>query len=250
MALHPVPLPGPRPPAGAGGPAGAGFLPGLALALLLALLVAPLGPRPARAAGPRAPSARHVPDGDQAALLRQLKQGDVQQRQAALIALADEGDQGAVPGVAAALRDPEPVVRKLAEQALWAIWSRSGDPEVDSMFQVGSTLLAQGLDAQAVVVFTRVIHRAPDFAEGYNKRATAYYEMGAYHRSLQDIAQVLKRNPYHFGALSGAGLCMVALGRLPEALAYFDRALKINPNLDGIRELKREIEKRLHQPLI
>lgn len=225
----------------------AALLPVLTLALLLSLPVA----RAAGArGGARSPGAHDTPSPTETALLRQLKSSDPQQRLAALHGLAKQGDQAAVPAVVVALRDAEPSVRNLAEQVLWAIWSRSGNPEVDATFRIGTNLLQEGLDAQAVEVFTRVIHRAPDFAEAYNKRATAYYEMGAYHRSLRDIAEVLKRNPYHFGALAGAGLCLVELGRLGEAVLYFDRALKINPNLDGIRQLKRTVEQHLHEPTI
>ncbi|HKI99817.1 MAG TPA: tetratricopeptide repeat protein [bacterium] len=186
----------------------------------------------------------------QATLLRELHDGDAAARRAALLGLKASGDFSAVPQVAVALRDDDAGVRQLAEEALWAIWSRSGKPEVDDEFNAGTLLLARGLTEAAVGVFTRVIERAPDFAEAYNKRATAEYQLGRYEDSLKDIAAVLKRNPYHFGALSGAGLCLIELGRFPEAIGYFDRALNINPNLDGIAELKQAVEKRLRKPLI
>jgi tetratricopeptide (TPR) repeat protein len=195
------------------------------------------------------PAARAAGD-EEAALLRQLKEGGAEARRDALIGLGDKGDSGAVPQVVSALRDDDAAVRQLAEQALWAIWSRSGRPEVDDMLRVGSLLLAQGQADKAVPVFSRVIERAPDFAEGYNKRATAEYQLGEYDASLKDIDEVLKRNPYHFGALSGAGLCLIELGRYEEAIGFFDRALKINPNMQGIVELRDAVQKRIHKPVI
>ena len=219
----------------------------VAVPLLVALLlagslvagVAALLPRPARGAGERL-----------AALLQQLHESDPELRRNALLGLADQGDATVVPEVAAALRDQDLVARKLAEQALWAIWSRSGNDEVDELLRAGSLLLARGQSESSVRVFSQVIERAPGFAEGYNKRATAYYQMGEYEQSLKDIDETLQRNPFHFGALSGAGLCLVELERFEDALGFFERALKINPNLDRIGQLKRVLEKRKKKSVI
>lgn len=211
---------------------------------LLALLVWVLGVGALPAAA--APSA---PSKDNAVWLHQLADGDAPARRQALLRLAEQGTNAAVPSVIRALRDRDALARELAEQALWAIWSRSGDEEVDSMLYDGTQMLAFGQLDAALQVFNRVIEHAPDFAEGWNKRATVYYEMGLYEASLRDIDETLKRNPQHFGALSGAGLCLVELGRLSEALVYFERALAINPNMKGIVELKRAVEKRVHRPV-
>jgi tetratricopeptide (TPR) repeat protein len=206
------------------------------MALLGLLLVLPA---PLQAEGP-----------DNQPLLHQLKDGRVEVRRHALVGLADSGDFTAVPQVAAALRDIDPVTRKLAERALWSIWMRSGDEQVDDLLKVGTQLLGNGQAQQSVPIFTRVIELAPKFAEGYNKRATAYYHMGEFEKSLADIGETLRLNPYHFGALSGAGLCLIELERYEEAIGYFDRALKINPNLDGIQELRKAVQKRVHKPVV
>lgn len=184
-------------------------------------------------------------DGELNDLLRLLEEGGSEQRRNALLALADKGDFNTVPPVAAMLHDGDRVARKLAEKALWSIWSRSGDVEADELLRMGSLLLANGQLARSVAVFDAVIQRNPGFAEGYNKRATALYHLGEYRKSLDDIDETLKLNPYHFGALSGAGLCMIGLERLDSALIYFDRALKINPNMEGIITLKERIQHKL-----
>jgi tetratricopeptide (TPR) repeat protein len=90
-----------------------------------------------------------------------------------------------------------------------------------------------------------VIERRPDFAEGWNKRATVLFLMGEHEASLRDCDEVLKRNPKHFGALSGAGQNEAHLGRLERAIDFFQRALAVNPNLPGPAASIRVLEQHL-----
>jgi tetratricopeptide (TPR) repeat protein len=140
-----------------------------------------------------------------------------------------------VPRIAQALRDPDQGVRLLAQGVMWDIWSRSGDAEIDRMFAGGVQEMSEGRWDEAVTTFTRIITRKPDFAEGWNKRATVYYLMGDYKRSLADCDEVMKRNPFHYGALSGYGMIYVQLDMPARALEYYERALDVNPNLDGVK---------------
>ena len=93
--------------------------------------------------------------------------------------------------------------------------------------------------------FDRVIELAPNFAEGWNKRATTLYSMGQFEKSMQDIDKVLALEPRHFGALSGLGLCNVRLGKDREALAAFQRAAKLDPNLPGVQANIEALKKQL-----
>lgn len=176
-------------------------------------------------------------------LLEMLKNGSPLNRRQAMIAMAEVGDFRIVPIIVKLLYDDDPLLRALTESTLWALWSRSGDKIADSLLRHGAGLLADGQPARSLAVFDDVISMAPNFAEGYNKRATAFYQLGRYRKSLADIAETLRRNPYHFGALSGAGLCMIGLERPGKALEFFQRALAINPNLTGILQLKKKLEK-------
>jgi tetratricopeptide (TPR) repeat protein len=135
-----------------------------------------------------------------------------------------------------ALYDADPDVRLHAQGAVWQVWSRSGNPEVDALLKSGIRHMEEGRMGQAVEAFTRIIERLPDFAEGWNKRATAYYMMGDYDQSLKDCDEVIKRNPQHFGALSGYGLIYIRRGELERALEYFERALEINPNMESVEQ--------------
>src|SRR5439155_473485 len=140
------------------------------------------------------------------ALLEALRSTTAAERRAAAAQLGEVGDARAVDGLAHALHDPDTGVRQAASDALWAVWSRSGDPAVDALFQQGVELMSARRFAEAVDVFSEVIRRAPSFAEGWNKRATVYYLMGVLDRSLADCEEVIRLNPIHFGALSWFGL--------------------------------------------
>jgi tetratricopeptide (TPR) repeat protein len=169
--------------------------------------------------------------------LRDLaNQQDVDARRRGAQGLAETGTMTDLPVLVQALRDADPVVRGLAEQSLWEVWSRSGDAEVDRLLAVGIEQMTARHGDAAVDTFTEVIRRKPEFAEGWNKRATVYYLMGDYARSLADCDEVMKRNPYHYGALSGYGMIHLQLGHADQALGYFERALAINPNLRHVDE--------------
>ena len=129
--------------------------------------------------------------------------------------------------------DPERVSQ--AEAALWAMWSLSGNPEVDALLGAGIEAMERQDLREAEACFARIIARAPGFAEGWNKRATVRYVAGDYEGSVADCRETLARKPSHFGALSGQGLCHLALGQPREAAALFRRALEVHPHLIAAR---------------
>ena len=190
----------------------------VSLAVLLALAAAV-------AAAPRDDALRALDDPARDALARR----------SALRSLATTGTMADLPRIARALRDPDPAVRIVAEAALWEVWSRSGDLEVDALFANGVQEMSEGRFGDAVATFTKIIVKKPEFAEGWNKRATAYYLIGDYKKSLADCDEVMKRNPLHYGALSGYGMIYIQLDDPSRALEYYQRALDVNPNLEGVK---------------
>lgn len=176
--------------------------------------------------------------------LAKLDSPVAQERAQAVAVLAKTGRMADVPALVARLRDSEPAVRGLAEQAVWEVWSRSGDPEVDRLFARGVAEMESRDFASAITTFTRIIELKPDFAEGWNKRATVYFLTGDYERSLADCDEVIRRNPYHFGALAGYGQIYLHLRQYDKALEYFRKALAVNPNLEGVRRLVEALEAR------
>jgi tetratricopeptide (TPR) repeat protein len=176
------------------------------------------------------------------AALETLRSPDPGQRQRAAVWLAQVGRMDDVPALLASLRDPDEDVRAIAERAIWVIWSRSGDPRTDALFLDGITQMNAGEFKEGIATFSRVIDMAPDFAEGWNKRATLYFLVGDFERSLKDCDEVIKRNPYHFGALAGYGQIYMRLNEFERAADYFKRALAVNPNLDGVEFQLRLLE--------
>jgi tetratricopeptide (TPR) repeat protein len=174
--------------------------------------------------------------------LAALKKPDPQERRRGALGLETAGRMEDAPALIAALRDPDELVRAITEEALWAVWSRSGDARVDELFKRGVGEMSAEHMSEAIATFTRVIELKPDFAEGWNKRATALYLAGEYRRSLADCDEVIKRNPQHFGALSGYGQIYLRLDQPEKALEYFRRALAINPNLDGVQGMIEQLE--------
>ncbi|MBI3091747.1 MAG: tetratricopeptide repeat protein [Candidatus Tectomicrobia bacterium] len=175
-------------------------------------------------------------------LLLTLRAGTAEEKVRAVIQLVNRGDQRALPHLKEALRDAHERVRQAAEQGMWALWLQSSDAAVDTLMERGIRLLEQRRFEEAVQVFADIVAQAPGFAEGYNKRATVYYLMKEFDKSLRDCAATLRLNPDHFGALSGSGLCYVGLKRYREALRAFRRAVAVNPNLESIKEYIKDLE--------
>jgi tetratricopeptide (TPR) repeat protein len=202
--------------------------------VLLVLAIACLVPAMPAAAEPERPS--------RAQALAALKRTDADERRRGALGLAIVGRMEDAPTLIIALRDTDERVRVVAEQALWAVWSRSGDARVDELFARGVAQMREQRLPEAIATFTRVIELKPDFAEGWNKRATAYFLAGEFRRSLKDCGEVVKRNPQHFGVLSGYGQIYLELDQPEKALEYFRRALEVNPNLEGVQGLAERLD--------
>jgi len=179
--------------------------------------------------------------------VRALSSADVSMRREAATRLGEIGTMADSTRLVASLRDPDKEVRERAEEALWSIWARSGDARVDRLYEAGVEEMNAGDLKQSIATFTRIIELKPDFAEGWNKRATVYFLAGDLRKSLADCDEVMKRNPNHFGALAGYAQIYIRLEYYDRALEYSRRALAINPNLDGVRSNMELIEHALEQ---
>ena len=165
-----------------------------------------------------------------------LETGKTAERRQAVLTLARIGDQRAARPLAKALHDADRMVRETSAQALWQVWHRSGDAEVDRRLQAGIDAMNRRALEEAVNIFSEIIDMAPDFAEGYNKRATVYYMQERYEESLEDCDKTLALNPIHFGALSGSGLVYLGLRNPVKALELFKRAIAVNPNMPSVKQ--------------
>lgn len=175
-------------------------------------------------------------------LTRVLTHGVGETREAALLALRFMGSMKTTPQIIPCLRDESENLRRMAETTLWSIWFRHNDSDQCEELQRLAQLIAAKEYRKALTGLNRLLKKAPHFAEAYNQRAILYWQKQDYDRALADCAKVLELNPYHFGAQAGLAQCLLALHRPIEALAAFRKALKINPNLNGIEESIQELE--------
>ena len=157
-----------------------------------------------------------------------------EQRAEAVVWLANHGQMDDQPLLLKRLRDESAFVRGFAEQGLWLLWARSGDTGIDGLMAAGVDQMQAGSHKEAIATFSEVIRRRPDFAEGWNKRATVHYLASDFRKSLADCAEVIKRNPSHFGALSGYGQVYFQLEEYDQAIRWWKRALEVNPNMTGV----------------
>jgi tetratricopeptide (TPR) repeat protein len=136
----------------------------------------------------------------------------------------------------AALRGPDPARAAQAEAALWAMWCRSGRADLDARLAEATGAMERRDFAGAERLLTALIEAAPAWAEAWNKRATVRYLATDYDGAIADCRETLARTPHHFGALSGQGLCHMALEQYGPAAAMFRRALEVHPHLQAVRQ--------------
>tara|TARA_B100000902_G_scaffold115111_1_gene116015 strand:- start:1290 stop:1832 length:543 start_codon:yes stop_codon:yes gene_type:complete len=134
------------------------------------------------------------------------------------------------------------------EQKIWKIWStHPTDQKLTKMLAQGSALMNSRMFKEAIIIFDQVIDLDPEWAEAWNKRATALYLVGEYQKSQNDIDQVLKLEKRHFGALAGQGLVNIELKNYEKAIISYKKAKEIYPSMKSpeimIKKLKKLIKK-------
>ena len=140
---------------------------------------------------------------------------------------------------------PDDVTAKAVEQRIWALWSHSSsDTTMLLMSRVQDAIEAKDLDL-ALKLLSAVIKIKPKYVEAWNRRATIYYMKKDYGRALADIHEVLRREPRHFGALSGLGLIMQDIGDDKQALEVYRRTLAIYPRIQRIPELVKTLQEKV-----
>jgi tetratricopeptide (TPR) repeat protein len=140
---------------------------------------------------------------------------------------------------------PDEASAKHVEARIWALWMQTpSDTAALLMVRAKAAMDAQKLDV-ALKLLDAVVKLRPDYIEAWNRRATVYYLQNDYARSLQDIEQVLVREPRHFGALAGLGMIMQDLGEDKRALDAFRKALAVNPYLEKVPELVKTLSEKV-----
>ena len=137
-----------------------------------------------------------------------------------------------------------------AEEKIWAIWYEHENQQAQEKLAAGSQAMNQNKFLEALLMFNELIKEFPDFAEGWNRRATLYYLMGDYIASTRDIEKTLALEPRHFGALSGLGQIYLAQNMYFDARSAFEEVLLILPNSAGVRQNLKMINDHLRRSII
>lgn len=178
-------------------------------------------------------------------LERLAEYGRVASRRAAVLALSLVANYESNAVLGRALQDRDRCVRLIAENGLRDLWLRDGSEEQQSRLKVLVRLNSSQQFAEAAEAASELIEEAPWFAEAWNQRAIAYFQLDRFDDSANDCHQALELNPYHFGAVVGMAHCYLQMNDAYAALECFRRALKLNPDMEEIRSQADQLERML-----
>ncbi|MBX9845164.1 MAG: tetratricopeptide repeat protein [Xanthobacteraceae bacterium] len=140
---------------------------------------------------------------------------------------------------------PDADTAKQVEARIWAQWMASGSDTANLLMTRTKTAIeANDLDL-AIKLLDALVQIKPDYVEAWNRRATIHYMRKEFGQSLEDIRQVLSREPRHFGAMSGLGMILQEFGDDKRALEVFRRALEVHPNLPRIPDLVKTLSEKV-----
>jgi tetratricopeptide (TPR) repeat protein len=140
---------------------------------------------------------------------------------------------------------PDPESAKQVENRIWALWLASGSDTANLLMTRAKTAIdSEDLDL-AIQLLDALVKIKPDYIEAWNRRATLHYMRKEFGPAMEDIRQVLKLEPRHFGAMSGLGMILQEFGDEKHALDVFRRALEINPHLPKIDEMIKSLTEKV-----
>jgi len=138
----------------------------------------------------------------------------------------------------AQLAEADEAEARRIDRELALIWGRSGSPSMDLLLKRGREALEDEDNRRAIEHLSALTDHAPDFAEGWHLRATAFFRAGLYGPALDDLERALYLNPQNYNAIFGLGVMMQEFGNLSAAVELFDRALDINPHHEPAKEAR------------
>lgn len=159
-------------------------------------------------------------------LYHQLTSGSAEERLRAASGLAQIGAQAQL---LAALHGPAPESRTLAQRALEYIWCNAAGEEACARLQSAVRQADLGDVRKALSILDQLVEQYPNYAEGWNRRASVYWQTGDFARSIADCEKALHLNPNHYGAWQGIGVCRLELGDVVGACRSLRAALTVLP---------------------
>ena len=141
---------------------------------------------------------------------------------------------------------PDDEIAKAIEQRIWAVWVRVAQRHHQSSDDARAAPRSRSKDIDlALKLLDAIVKIKPDYVEAWNRRATLYYMKKDYGHSLADIREVLKREPRHFGALSGLGLILQDIGDDKQALEVYRRALAVYPRMERVPDIVKTLQEKV-----
>jgi tetratricopeptide (TPR) repeat protein len=140
---------------------------------------------------------------------------------------------------------PDAESAKAIEERIWSLWMVSGSDTCNLLMgRVKAAADEKDYDL-AIKLLDAIIELKPGYTEAWNRRATLYYVQKDYAHALADIREVLRREPRHFGALSGLGLMLQDIGDDKHALEAYRRAHSIDPHLEHIDDVIKALSEKV-----
>ena len=142
-------------------------------------------------------------------------------------------------------------IASLVEKEIWKIWTtHPTDEKLTARLEEGSQFVRDQQFLKAIEIFTEIINFDQNWAEAWNKRATAFYLIGEFKKSQNDIDKVLEIEARHFGALAGQGLVNIQLKNYEKAISSYRKAKEIHPSMQSPEIMIRQIEELIKQQSI
>ena len=148
---------------------------------------------------------------------------------------ADHNDERLDPLFTRLLIEHDLTSIRETENQIWEIWYEHPNEDVMQLMRIGIQRMNYNRYAEAMLIFTQLVENFPDYAEGWNKRATLHYVIGNLDESIADIERTLALEPRHFGALSGLGLVYMQREELNKAKQAFENLIDVHPNSPNAR---------------
>ena len=144
-----------------------------------------------------------------------------------------------------ATADDEESAKAIAD-AIERVWVHSGSATIDLLMERSIKAMNEKKVDLALKLLDNVVELAPDFTEGWNRRAYVYFVQNDIERALGDLRRTLALDPHHFKALDGLAQILREIGQKKAALKAFKELVDVHPYWSGakqaIEELEREVE--------
>jgi Flp pilus assembly protein TadD len=158
--------------------------------------------------------------------------------------------EGSVEHLLGELADPEQQGADQIERQIMQEWSKSGSAAMDLLLRRGREAMEEENWEAAIDHLSALTDHAPDFAEGWNARATAFFNTGRWGLAVADIRRTLALNPDHFEAMTGLGIIFAELGDRNAALAVYRQLVQINPHREQVNDALDRLERKVGGDLL